>query len=87
MQMSLSSHPTLSHLIKTNKALLKLVKFLTISDVANSETFRNFSILNKALMFLINLNKTVVQSAQRTTSSQCENSVDRLTERINLFAE
>ena len=27
-------------------------------DVAKYETFRNFAILNKALMFLIKLNKT-----------------------------
>ena len=29
--------------------------------VTKSETFKNFTILNKALLFLIKLNKTVVQ--------------------------
>ena len=31
-------------------------------DIAKFETFRNFTILNKALLFLIKLNKTAVQS-------------------------
>ena len=31
-------------------------------DIAKSETFKNFIILNKALLFLIKLSKTAVQS-------------------------
>ena len=31
-------------------------------DVAESETFKSFTVLNKALLFLIKLNKTAVQS-------------------------
>ena len=31
-------------------------------DIAKSETFKNFTILSKALLFLIKLNKTAVQS-------------------------
>ena len=31
-------------------------------DIAKSETFKNFAISNKALLFLIKLNKTAVQS-------------------------
>ena len=34
----------------------------TDDDIAKSETFRNFTTLNKALLFLIKLNKTAVQS-------------------------
>ena len=31
-------------------------------DIAKSETFKNFIILNKTLLFLIKLSKTAVQS-------------------------
>ena len=34
-------------------------------DVAKSETFRNFTILNKTLLYLININKTPVQSVPK----------------------
>ena len=30
-------------------------------DIAKSETFKNFNILNKALLFLIKLSKTAIQ--------------------------
>ena len=36
-------------------------------DIAKSETFKNFTILNKALLFLIKLSKTAVQSVLRIT--------------------
>ena len=36
--------------------------FLLMMDIAKSETFKNFIILNKALLFLIKLSKTAVQS-------------------------
>ena len=35
-------------------------------DIAKSETFKNFIILNKALLFLIKLSKTAVQSVPKT---------------------
>ena len=35
-------------------------------DVAKSETFRNFTILEKALLFLIKFNKTAVQSVPQS---------------------
>ena len=34
-------------------------------DIAKSETFKKFTILNKALLFLIKLNKTAVQSVPK----------------------
>ena len=34
-------------------------------DIAKSETFKNFNILNKALLFLIKLNKTAAQSVPK----------------------
>ena len=34
-------------------------------DIAKSETFKNFTILNKALLSLIKLNKTVVLSVPK----------------------
>ena len=34
-------------------------------DIAKSETFKNFIILNKALLFLIKLSKTAVQSVPK----------------------
>ena len=34
--------------------------------VTKSETFKNFTNLNKALLFLIKLNKTVVQFAPKS---------------------
>ena len=33
-------------------------------DIAKSEIFRNFTILNKVLLFSIKLNKTAVQSVR-----------------------
>ena len=36
--------------------------FLLMMDIAKSETFENFTILNRALLFLVTLNKTAVQS-------------------------
>ena len=36
--------------------------FLLMMDIAKSETFKNFIILNKALLFVIKLSKTAVQS-------------------------
>ena len=33
--------------------------------MTKSETFKNFSVLNKALLFLIKLNKTAVQSVPK----------------------
>ena len=36
-------------------------------DVANSKTLRNFTILNKALLFFIKLNKTAMQSVPNST--------------------
>ena len=39
-------------------------------DIAKSETFKNFTILNKALLFLIELNKTAVQSVPKILESQ-----------------
>ena len=38
-------------------------------DVAKFETFRSFSILNMALMFLIKLNKTAMQSVLKILES------------------
>ena len=35
-------------------------------DIAKSETFKNLIILNKALLFLIKLNKTAVRSVTKT---------------------
>ena len=35
-------------------------------DIAKSETFKNFIILNKALLFLIKSSKTAVQSVPKT---------------------
>ena len=43
-------------------------------DIAKSETFKNFIILNKALLFLIKLSKTAVQSVLklfRLHSARC----------------
>ena len=37
-------------------------------DKAKSETFKNFIILNKALLFLIKLSKTAVQSVPKQKS-------------------
>ena len=34
-------------------------------DIAKSETFKNFIILNEALLFLIKLSKTAVQSVPK----------------------
>ena len=34
-------------------------------DVAKSEAFRNFTILNNVFLFLIKLDKSAVQSVQR----------------------
>ena len=39
--------------------------FLLMMDIAKSETFKNFIILNKALLFLIKLSKTAVQSVPK----------------------
>ena len=39
--------------------------FLLMMDIAKSETFKNFIILNKALLFLIKLRKTAVQSVPK----------------------
>ena len=36
-------------------------------DITKSETFKKFSILNKALLFLIKLNKTALQSVPKIT--------------------
>ena len=41
--------------------------FLLVMDIAKSETFRSFTILNKDLLFLIKLNKTAVQSIPNIT--------------------
>ena len=38
-------------------------------DIAKSETFKNFIILNKALLFLIKLSKTAVQSVPNNFKS------------------
>ena len=35
-------------------------------DIAKSETFKNFIVLNKALLFLIKLSKTAVQSVPKS---------------------
>ena len=35
-------------------------------DIAKSKTFRNFAILNKALIFFIKLNQTAMQSVLNT---------------------
>ena len=40
-------------------------KNITMMDVAKYVTFRNFTILNKVLLFLIKLNKTAVQSVPK----------------------
>ena len=40
-------------------------------DIAKSETFKNFIILNKALLFLIKLSKTAVQSVPNTNNNLC----------------
>ena len=37
----------------------------SMMDIAKSETFKNFTVLNKALLFLIKLNKTAVQSVPK----------------------
>ena len=34
-------------------------------DIAKYETFKNFTILSKALLFLIKLNKTAMQSVPK----------------------
>ena len=39
--------------------------FLQMMDIAKSQTSKNFTILNKALLFLIKLNKTAVQSVPK----------------------
>ena len=39
-------------------------------DIAKSETFKNFIILNKALLFLIKLSKTAVQSVPNNAKKQ-----------------
>ena len=39
-------------------------------DIAKSETFKNFIILNKALLFLIKLSKTAVQSVPKILENQ-----------------
>ena len=39
--------------------------FLLMMDIAKYETFKNFIILNKALLFLIKLNKTAMQSVPK----------------------
>ena len=44
--------------------------FLLMMDIAKSETFKNFIILNKALLFLIKLSKTAVQSLKLFTSQK-----------------
>ena len=38
-------------------------------DIVKSETFKIFRILNKALLFLIELNKTAVQSVPKIMKS------------------
>ena len=38
-------------------------------DIAKSETFKNFSALNKVLLFLIKLNKTVMQLVPKKVTS------------------
>ena len=37
------------------------ILILLMMDIAKSETFKNFTILNKALLFSVKLNKTAVQ--------------------------
>ena len=74
----------LSNLVESNKALFKMVKFLNVSDlatfifskikkmmmdIANSETFRNFAILNKPLHFI----KTNVVGTYRIATDFCPN--------------
>ena len=55
-----------SNLIKNSKALFKILKFLNVSVLAiYFSDVKNFSILNKALLFLIKLNKTAVQSVPK----------------------
>ena len=39
-------------------------------DIAKSETFKYFTILNKALLFLIKVNKTTVQSEPKILQSR-----------------
>ena len=39
--------------------------FLLMMDIAKSETLKNFSILNKTLLFLMKLNKTAAQSVPK----------------------
>ena len=43
--------------------------FLLMMDKAKSETFKNFIILNKALLFLVKLSKTAVQSVPKNSIS------------------
>ena len=50
-------------------------------DIAKSETFKNFIILNKALLFLIKLSKSVVQSVPKVSD---ENSKLRSYRKIKL---
>ena len=47
-------------------------------DIAKSETFKNFIILNKALLFLIKLSKTAVQSVLLHIVSQNAVSMEKL---------
>ena len=54
-------------LIKNSKVLFNIVKFLNISNLVMSERFRNVATLNQAFLFLIQLNKTAVQSVPKNT--------------------
>ena len=45
-------------------------------DVAESEMFKNFTVLNKDFLFLINLNKTAVQSIPKYSESLQNSSYD-----------
>ena len=44
-----------------------ILYFLLMMDIAKSETFKKFSIWNKALLFSIELNKTALQSVPKIT--------------------
>ena len=47
--------------------------FLLMMDIAKSETFKNFAILSKALLFLIKLNKTAEHSVPKSFLNFSEN--------------
>ena len=65
-------------MITKNKNLVRKETFLLMVDIEKSETFRSFTISNKALLFLIKLVKTAVHSEPKFFHGNCL--------KINLFS-